>query len=115
MSAEGLAVIIGYETDEDINRDIDDGLYDAVNELMGDAEGDLKKAQPFLSALGPLLSSFGGGSDADKKKAEEEAEAAKKEEEKQAAANKKTTLYVVLGLAGAAVLGFGGYLVSRKK
>ncbi len=126
MSLKGLAVIIGYEnvvrgedTDEEINKDIDDGLYDAVTELMGDAKSDLEKAQPYLSAIGPLLSSFGGGpSDADKAKAAEQAkkdEAARKEAEKQEAANKKTTLWVVLGLVGAAVLGFGGYLVVRKK
>lgn len=128
MRAEGLAVIIGYEnvvrgeeeTDEEINQDINDGLYDAVNELMGGTnEENLKKAQPYLSMLGPLLSSFGGGDkakeEAEQKKKDDEYNEQKRKDDEAAKKGKNTTLYVVLGVVGVAVLGLGGFLVSRKK
>lgn len=127
----GLDVLVGYEnkirgedmpegdSDEQVNQDINDGMYEAVNELMGAVDkgtDTMAKVTPYLSALAPLLQSFQGGDD--KKKAEEEAKKAeeeRKKEEARQAASKKTTLWVVLGLLGAGVLGLGGYLVARKK
>lgn len=117
---KGLNVIIGSdddvtdeETDDVINQDINDGLFDAVNEIAG---VDISTFTPYLSAF---ASGFGGGDDAKAKAAAEEtakkaAEAAKREEE-QRSKNSKTTLYVVLGIIGVALLGGGTYLVARKR
>lgn len=105
---------VDYESDDQVEKDINDGMYDAVNELMG--EGDtMSKVTPYLSAVMPFIQSFQGGDDKAKAEAaaKEAAAQAKKDAEAKAASNKK--LYIVLGvLGGIAVLG-GGIFMARKK
>ncbi len=103
------------EIDSDVVVEDSEGLTAAVNEIMGVSFSDVT---PYLSAIAQGAQGFAGD---DKAKAAAAAEEAKKQAAKDAkeAAEKqkssKTTLYVVLGVLGATVLGVGGYFVARKK
>ncbi len=101
-------------------KGVDDGngdnemFEDAVTELFGETVGfGASDVSPYLSAFAKGFDH--GPSDADKKADEDKAKAKLEREKAAAESSKKTTIWVVVGLGLAALVGGGIYLGVRKK